>query len=100
AIIQPELTVNFGQLRAAIEAAAEHFLRSGLDNGTPIAVANSNPAKMLIASLGLLRAGLSVVPVNEGLLQSLSSVGVTTLVGERDGIVLNAGTTILFDDGW
>ena len=89
AIIQPDLKLNFQQLAYAIEASAEQFASSGLEPGRPVAVAISNPAKMLVASFGLFRAGFSIVPVNQGLLENLPSIGVTAMVVERDGIVFN-----------
>ena len=100
AIIQPELTLSYAQLGQAIEAAAEYFARSALGPSQPIAVAISNPTKMMIASLGLFRAGFSVVPANQRLLEHLPTVGVTAMVGERNGVTLSGGTNILFDDAW
>src|SRR5438874_9629785 len=86
AIIQPDIKLNFVQFANAIEVTAEQFARSGLEPGKPVGVAHSNPAKMLIAILGLFRAGFSAVPVNKGLLEYLPSVGAAALVVERDGI--------------
>ena len=100
AIIQPDLTLTYGQLIAAIDSAAEYFSRHDIGKSGPVAVAISNPAKMLVAVLGLFRAGVNVVPAHQAILEHLSSVGVTAMVGERNGIVLSTGTNILFDDGW
>ena len=41
-----------------IVAAAGHFARSGLDPAKPVAVAIEDPARMLVASFGLLHAGI------------------------------------------
>src|SRR5262249_51248818 len=100
AIIQPDLKLNYQQFASAIEAAAEQFARSGLDQSGAVAVAISNPAKMLVASFGLFRAGFSVVPAKQSLLEYLPSVGVTAFVGERDGVTFSGGTNLLFDDRW
>src|SRR5258705_12324961 len=92
AIIQPDLKLDYQRLASAIEAAAEQFACSGLDQSRPVAVSISNPAKMLVASLGLFRAGFSVVPANQGLLEHLPALGGAALVGERDGPALGGCT--------
>jgi acyl-coenzyme A synthetase/AMP-(fatty) acid ligase len=81
-------------------AAAGHFARSELDPTKPVAVAIDDSARMLVASLGLLHAGFSVVPVSEGLLQHLPLTGADTLVSEHGGLVWTDRTTILFNDSW
>ena len=55
---------------------------------------------MLVALLGLLRAGFDVVLANNALLKHLPSTGANTLVYERDGVTLDGGTNILFDENW
>jgi acyl-coenzyme A synthetase/AMP-(fatty) acid ligase len=100
AIIQPEGIVTYATLAQAIEAAAEHFARNILDRSNPVAVSVSTGSKMLVASLGLLRAGFSVVPATKTLFEHLASIGANTLVCERDGDKLSQGMNILFDDSW
>jgi acyl-coenzyme A synthetase/AMP-(fatty) acid ligase len=100
AIIQPHGVQTYRMFADAIMAAASHFARSELDPGKPVAVSIGDPTRMLIASLGLLHAGFSVVPASEGLLQHLPLTGADTLVSEHGGLVWNDRTTILFNDAW
>ena len=100
AIIQPEGIVTYATLAQAIEAAAEHFARNILDRSNPVAVSVSTGSKMLVASLGLLRAGFSVVPATKTLFEHLPPIGINTLVYERNGTTLDGATNIAFDDAW
>jgi acyl-coenzyme A synthetase/AMP-(fatty) acid ligase len=100
AIIQPHGMQTYRMFANAIMAAAGHFARSELDPGKPVAVSIGDPARMLVASLGLMHAGFSVVPVSEGLLQHLPLTGADTLVSEHGGLVWTDRTTILFNDTW
>jgi acyl-coenzyme A synthetase/AMP-(fatty) acid ligase len=98
AIIQPHGVQTFRMLADAIMAAAGHFARAELDRAKPVAVSIDDPARMLVASLGLLHAGFSVAPISQGLLQHLT--GADTLVSEHGGLVWTDHTTILFNDAW
>jgi acyl-CoA synthetase (AMP-forming)/AMP-acid ligase II len=100
AVIQPEGIVTYRALAHAIEAAAAHFARSIPDRTKPVAVALDSPPKMLVASLGLLRAGYSIVPANKALLEHLPSTGADTLVTERGGASFAAGSNVLFNESW
>jgi acyl-coenzyme A synthetase/AMP-(fatty) acid ligase len=100
AIIQPHSVQNFRMLADAILAAAGHFTRSELDPAKPVAVSIDDPARMLVACLGLLHAGFSVAPISQGLLQHLPITGADTLVSEHGGLVWTDHTTILFNEGW
>jgi acyl-coenzyme A synthetase/AMP-(fatty) acid ligase len=100
AIVQLDLTLTYQQLGNAIEVAAAYFARCALDRSQPVAVAVFNPAKMLIACLGLMRGGFSIIPANQALLEHLPSTGASAMIGERNGPTLNGGTNLLFDDGW
>jgi acyl-coenzyme A synthetase/AMP-(fatty) acid ligase len=100
AIIQPHGVQTYRMLADAIMAAAGHFARLELDPAKPVAVSIGDPARMLIASLGLMHAGFSVVPVSQGLLQHLPLTGADTLVSEHGGAVWTDHTTILFNDAW
>lgn len=100
AIIEPEGIITYAALAQATEAAAEHFARNIPDRSKPIAVSLSTASKMLVASLGLLRAGFSIVPVTKSLFEHLPSTGANTLVYERDGATLDGATNIAFDDIW
>jgi acyl-coenzyme A synthetase/AMP-(fatty) acid ligase len=100
AIIQPHGVQSFRMLADAIIAAAGHFAHSELDPAKPVAVSIDDPARMLVACLGLLRAGFSVVPAAQSLLQHLALTGADTLVSEHGGPVWTDHTTILFNDAW
>jgi acyl-coenzyme A synthetase/AMP-(fatty) acid ligase len=100
AIIQPHAVQSYRMLADAIMAAAGHFARSELDPAKPVAVAIEDPARMLVACLGLLHAGFNVAPVSPGLLQHLPTTGADMLVSEHGGLVWPDHATILFNDAW
>ena len=100
AIIRPEGIVTYGALADSIETAADNFSRTILDRDKPVAIAIESTVSMLVASLGLLRAGFSIVPVSKLLLEHLPQTGANTLVYERGGATLDGGTNILFEDSW
>src|SRR6266545_4023288 len=100
AIIQPQGVQTYRMLADAILAAAAHFARSELDPARPVAVSIDDPARMLVACLGLLHAGFGVVPVSQGLLQHLPITRADTLVSEHGGLVWTDHATILFNDAW
>jgi acyl-coenzyme A synthetase/AMP-(fatty) acid ligase len=100
AIIQPHGVQTFRMLADAILAATGHIARSELDPAKPVAVSIDDPARMLVACLGLLHAGFSVAPISQGLLQHLPITGADTLVSEHGGLVWTEHTTILFNEAW
>jgi long-chain acyl-CoA synthetase len=100
AIIQPHGVLTYRMFADAIMAAAGHFVRSELDPAKPVAVAMDDPARMLVASFGLLQAGFSIVPASQSLLEHLSVTGADTLVSEHGGAVWIDRTTILFNEAW
>jgi long-chain acyl-CoA synthetase len=100
AIIQSHAVQSYRMLADAIMAAAGHFARSELDPAKPVAIAIDDPARMMVACLGLLHAGFSVVPVSQGLLQHLPITGADMLVSEHGGLVWPDHATILFNDAW
>jgi acyl-coenzyme A synthetase/AMP-(fatty) acid ligase len=100
AIIQPHGVQSYRMLADAIMAAAAHFVRSELDPAKPVAVSIGDPARMLVACLGLLHAGFGVVPCSENLLQHLPLTGADTLMSEHGGLVWPDHATILFNVAW
>ena len=100
AIIRPEGIVTYGALADSIETAADNFSRTILDRDKPVAIAIESAASMLVASLGLMRAGFSIVPVSKLQLEHLPQTGANTLVYERGGVTLAGGTNILFEESW
>jgi acyl-coenzyme A synthetase/AMP-(fatty) acid ligase len=100
AVIQPDGIITYRALAQAIEAAAEHFARNIVDKSKPVAVAAATGSKMLVASLGLFRAGFNIIPAYAEIFEHLRSAGANTLVCERGGATLSGGTNITFDDSW
>jgi acyl-coenzyme A synthetase/AMP-(fatty) acid ligase len=100
AVIEPQGVVTYASLAQATELAAEHFARAIVDRSKPVAISTTSNSKMLIAILGLLRAGFSAVLAYKAVIDHLPSVGVDTLVCERDDATLTLGTIVLFDDSW
>jgi acyl-coenzyme A synthetase/AMP-(fatty) acid ligase len=100
AIIQPHAVQSYRMLADAVMAAAGHFARSELDPAKPVAVSIDDPARMLVACLGLLHAGFSVVPCSKDLLRHLPLTGADTLMSAHGGLVWTDHTTILFNDAW
>src|SRR5262249_14412454 len=100
AIIQPHGVQTYRMLADAIIAAASHFARSELDRTKPVAVSIEDPARTLVAILGLLHAGFSVVPVQGRLLKHVPLTGADTLVSEHGGLVWTDRTTIMFNEAW
>ncbi len=100
AIIQPHGVQTYRMLADAIMAAAGHFARLELDPAKPVAVSIGDPARTLVASLGLLHAGFSIVLASQGLLPHLPATGADTLVSEHDGPVWTDRTTIIFSEAW
>ena len=100
AILEPTGGITYANLAHAVEAAAEHFARAIPDRSKPVAISIRTGSKMLVAMLGLLRAGYNVVLANPSLYKELPAVGANTLVFERDGSPLDGGNNVLFDDSW
>jgi acyl-coenzyme A synthetase/AMP-(fatty) acid ligase len=100
AIIQPHGVQTYRMLADSIMAAAAHFARSELDPTKPVAVAIEDPARMLVASLGLLHAGFSIVAASRMLLPHLALTGADTLISEHGGLVWTERTTIMFNEAW
>jgi acyl-coenzyme A synthetase/AMP-(fatty) acid ligase len=100
AIIQPQGVQTYRMLADSIMAATAHFARSELDPAKPVAVAIDDPARMLVASLGLLHAGFSVVAASRMLLPHLALTGADTLISEHGGLVWTDRTTIMFNEAW
>ncbi len=100
AIIEPEGIVTYGGLAQSVENAAKYFAGDIVDRSRPVAVSLSGGAKTAVAVLGLLRGGYDVVLSYTAVLKYLESEGVNTLVCERDGMKLDSGAHVLFDDRW
>jgi len=100
AVIQPDGIVSYRALAQGSEYAAEYFARNILDKSKPVAVSIENAPRMLVASLGLFRAGFNIVPVARELFEYLPSANTRTLVYEREGATLDGGTNVLFNESW
>jgi acyl-coenzyme A synthetase/AMP-(fatty) acid ligase len=100
AVIEPASSITYASLAHAVEAAAEHFARNIPDRSNPVALSVLTGSKVLVALLGLLRAGFSVVLANKAVFKDLSSTGANTLVFERDSATWDGGANVEFDDNW
>lgn len=100
ATIQPEGIVTYAALAQGAESAAEYFARNVVDRAKPVTVSLPSPPKMLIASLGLLRAGYSIIVANPPDLIHVPPSDSGTLIYERGGATLGERTNIVFDESW
>ncbi|HZO47169.1 MAG TPA: class I adenylate-forming enzyme family protein [Xanthobacteraceae bacterium] len=100
AIIRPEGVVTFSALAQSVETAADNLSRVILDRDQPVAVAMENATAMLVACLGLMRAGFNIVPASKHVFEYLPQLRVNTLVYQRDGATLDGAANILFEDRW
>jgi acyl-coenzyme A synthetase/AMP-(fatty) acid ligase len=100
AVIEPAGSITYSSLAHAVESAAKHFTQNIADKSKPVAVSINTGSKMLVAVLGLLRAGFSVVLANKTVFKHLSSTGANTLVFERNTASLEGYANIPFDDNW
>jgi acyl-coenzyme A synthetase/AMP-(fatty) acid ligase len=98
AIIELSGVITYGQLAQATESTAEYFARNIADKSRPVAISISTGSKMLVALLGLLRSGFSVVLANNAVFRELAAIPVTTLVFERGTPTLERGENIPFND--
>src|SRR5579871_4620702 len=96
AIIQPDGIVTYFALAQAIERSAEYFAANILDRSKPVTVSVSTPSYMLVAGLGLLRAGFSIIVAGRAELAHVAAADSNSLVYERGGISLEERTNILF----
>ncbi len=100
AIIEAEGIITYRALVQGIEAAAEFFARHIVDKTKPVAVSLASAPKMLVASLGLLRAGFSIVVASPTELKHISAEDAGTFVYERGGETYPDRTNIAFDESW
>jgi acyl-coenzyme A synthetase/AMP-(fatty) acid ligase len=100
AIIQPEGVIAYRVLAQAIEAAAQHFALNIPDRSKPVTVSLPSSAKMLVACLGLLRAGISIVVALPDQLEQVPLEESNSLVIERGQRGAAGRMNIWFDDSW
>jgi acyl-coenzyme A synthetase/AMP-(fatty) acid ligase len=100
AIIRPDGITSYQALAQGIERAAEYFAQNIIDNSKPVAVSLASAPKILVASLGLLRAGFSIIVAAKSELQDLRTSDTVTLVYEQNGAPFDGWTNILFNESW
>lgn len=100
AVIVPQGVLTYRALAQGIESAAEHFARSIPDRSKPVTVALASAPKMLVASLGLLRAGFDIIVSGQSDLAHIAPADSNILVSERGGTNPADRTTIVFDEAW
>jgi acyl-coenzyme A synthetase/AMP-(fatty) acid ligase len=98
AIISPTRVISYAELAQSIESAAGYFELNIRDGSNPVAVSIDTRSTMMVASLGLLHAGFTIVPVDQGSFANLGQTNAKTLIHERGGTTLSGGTNLLFDD--
>ena len=96
AVIQPEGILTYRALAQGIESAAEHFARSIADKSKPVTVSLPSAPKMLIASLGLLRAGFNIIVAGKNELPHIPPGDSNTLVYERGETTLERANATSF----
>jgi acyl-coenzyme A synthetase/AMP-(fatty) acid ligase len=100
AVIQPVGIVTYRALAQGIESAAEHFARSITDKSKPVTVSLPDASKMLIASLGLMRAGFDIIVATRRELEHVQPGDSPTFVYERGEAPLGDRTSIVFEESW
>src|SRR5262245_700939 len=86
AVIRPEGFIPYRSLAEGIERAAEYFAGTILDRSKPVTVSIPSDPKMLVASLGLLRAGFSIIAARPRDLSHLPTSESGVAVVERDAM--------------
>jgi acyl-coenzyme A synthetase/AMP-(fatty) acid ligase len=100
AVIQPNLILSYRALAEGIESAAQHFASNIRDKSKPVIISMESNPKMLVASLGLLRAGFSVIIATRAQLDLIAPAESPLLVTERDGAALSDRKNIVFEESW
>jgi acyl-coenzyme A synthetase/AMP-(fatty) acid ligase len=100
AIIQPDGFVTYQALAHAIESAAEYFAATILDRTKPVTVTMPTPSKMLVASLGLMRAGFDIIVAGKAELAYVPASDSSTLIFERGDTPPSGRTNIVFNESW
>lgn len=100
AIIQPSGIITYQALAEGIERAAEYFARNLTDRSKRVTVSLQSGPKMLVASLGLLRANCSIIVANRPDLSDIPHSDSNALVYERGETPLRDRTNIIFDESW
>lgn len=100
ALILPEGVITYRSLAQGVERAAEYFARSISDNSKPITVSLQVAPKLLIASLGLQRAGFPVIIATKTEFEHLPSSETNALVHQKGDTFFEGRTNLLFDESW
>jgi len=100
AVIQPDLILSYRALTEGIESAAQHFAWNIKDKSKPVTVSLESNPRMLVAGLGLLRAGFSVIIATRDQLAFVAPGESSTLVTDRGGATLGDRTNIVFEESW
>jgi acyl-coenzyme A synthetase/AMP-(fatty) acid ligase len=98
AIISPNGIISYARLAQSIEFASNYFEANISDKSSPVGVLIDTRSTMMVACLGLLHAGFTIVPLDPILFPNLGQVSAKTLVHERGSATLNNGTNIFFDE--
>jgi acyl-coenzyme A synthetase/AMP-(fatty) acid ligase len=101
AVISPEMAISYRGLAEAVVSVSERVKPYHLEAAKrPVAVAISDPAKLLAVCFALLRSGVPVAPIHMGLVPHLLEHDINTLISDRMDQVVMEGRNIRFDDSW
>jgi acyl-coenzyme A synthetase/AMP-(fatty) acid ligase len=100
ALIQPDGIVTYRALAQGIESAAETFGRGIPDRTKPVTVSLVSPAKMLIAGLGLLRAGFDIIVASKNEFAHIPPGDSNTFVLERGEQTVSDRANVFFEESW
>src|SRR5690348_15777473 len=64
AVITNERSITYGELDLAVNCLARHLVSRGLQRGERVAVHWHNSIEHVVLMMGILRAGMVVVPIN------------------------------------
>jgi acyl-CoA synthetase (AMP-forming)/AMP-acid ligase II len=88
--------ISYGKLQSACEGIADHLLRTGAEKGDRIIVVGDNSFFWVAAYLGIMKAGLVVVPLPSDI-SSLDLKEISRSVGARV-LVAESGPAIRFGE--
>jgi acyl-coenzyme A synthetase/AMP-(fatty) acid ligase len=100
ALVQSNMVITYRALARAVRACSERIRACGFAAGEPVAVAISDPTKMLTVCLALLRSGVTCAPIGQAMVPNLPSSGINNLIFSAGGQLLMDGKNIAFDDSW
>jgi len=100
ALIQPDMVLTYRELAQAIGTVAQRIAQYGFASDEPVAVSIDQPLQRLIVTLAMMRAGISVAPIDPATLPHLRAHGIYNVIFAGEGLMLSGGRNIRFEDSW